>query len=94
MFIAAKAFFSSFEVPWFCLTRGYCKREMRNSGNEIANENSSKIDPKTFKTYLKNVAYKKSCAEGYQLRGGLAKYVIVDPRFQFQHNIIIVFLIS
>ena len=57
MFIAAKVFFSSFEVPWFCLTRGYCKREMRNSVNEIANDPKlTKIDPKTFKTYLKNVA--------------------------------------
>ena len=36
--------------------RGYCKREMRNSVNKIANKDSSKIDPKTYKAYLKNVA--------------------------------------
>ena len=29
---------------------------MRISVNKIANEDSSKIDPKTFKAYLKNVA--------------------------------------
>ena len=56
MLIAAKVFFSSFEVAWFCLTLGYCKREMRNSVNKIANEDSSKIDLKNFKVYLKNVA--------------------------------------
>ena len=39
-----------------CLTRDYCKREMRNSFNKIANEDSSKMDPKTFKAYLKNIA--------------------------------------
>ena len=44
--------FSSFEVPWFCLTRGYFKREMRNSANIIANGESSKIDPGTFKGTL------------------------------------------
>ena len=36
--------------------RGYCKREMRNSVNKIANKDSSKTDPKTYKAYLKNVA--------------------------------------
>ena len=36
-------FLSSLEVPWFCLTRGYCKREIRNSVNKIANEDSSKL---------------------------------------------------
>ena len=56
MFKAAKVFFSSFEVNWFCLTRDYCKREMRNLVNKIANEDPSKIDPKTFKAYLKSVA--------------------------------------
>ena len=55
LLIAAKEFFSSFEVTWFCLRRDYCKRAMRNSINKIANEDSSKIDPKTFKAYLKNV---------------------------------------
>ena len=56
LLIAAKVFFSSFEVTSFCLTRGYCKREMRNLVNKIANQDSSKIDPKTFKACLKNVA--------------------------------------
>ena len=39
---------------------------------------------KSFITIPKvGLGLQKSCAEGYQLRGGLAKYVIVDPRFQF-----------
>ena len=29
------------------------------------------------------LVYKKSCTEGDQLRGGLAKYVRVDTKFQF-----------
>ena len=39
---------------------------------------------KASSLYLKwFLAYKKSCTEGDQLRGGLAKYVRVDTRFQF-----------
>ena len=39
---------------------------------------------KASSLYLKwFLAYKKSCTDGAQLRGGLAKYVRVDTRFQF-----------
>ena len=66
-----KSFFISFEVPWLCLTRFYCKRD------------SSKIDPKTFKDYLKNVAL----TSNYKHLQNLTKFDISSSNYKHFQNL-------